>query len=63
MKTQETLEIRDLTITEVDAVTGGWLKTVGKLAYSAATALLAEANHNGGAGTISMGELLRRHGY
>ena len=63
MNARETLEVRDLTATELDEVSGGVLGIVVRLAVGIGMTIIQNQDHNGGRGTITMGELLQRHGY
>jgi hypothetical protein len=63
MNARETLEVRDLTATELDEVSGGVLGIVVRLAVGIGMTIIQNQDHNGGKGTITMGELLQRHGY
>jgi len=47
MSTQETLEMRDLTASELDEVSGGFWHIVGRIAVAIGVAIFENQQHNG----------------
>ena len=53
MNTQDTVEMRELTATELEEVSGGFWTIVGRLAIGIGMALIENQQHNGsGTGTL-----------
>jgi hypothetical protein len=61
--TIENSDNRPLTDAELADVHGGIWGIVGRIAIGIGMTIIENQNHNGRAGTITMGELLQRHGY
>jgi hypothetical protein len=62
-KTIENSDNRALTDAELNDANGGILPILGRIAIGIGMTIIENQDHNGGRGTITMGELLQRHGY
>ena len=62
MTTIEKSNISTLTEAQLDEVNGGIWGIVARIAMGVGMTILENQKHNGRDGTITMGELLQRHG-
>ena len=56
MNTQDTVEVRDLTDTELEEVSGGFWTILGRIAVGIGMTIIENQQHNGsGSGTLGPG--------